>query len=81
MVARCEDAVADAQMKANDIVVPLEGVDGTSMTVSSPFFIGGQAKRVAQRAPSVGEHTDELLREIGLHDAELQRLREAGVAS
>ena len=80
VVARCEDAVNDEQMKANDILVPLEGVEGTSMTVSSPFFIDGEVKRVAQRAPEVGEHTDELLRELGFTGSETQRLRDTGIA-
>jgi crotonobetainyl-CoA:carnitine CoA-transferase CaiB-like acyl-CoA transferase len=79
VVARAQDARDDAQMKANGIIVPLQGAPGASMTISSPFFIAGETKRAAQRPPEVGEHTEEILRAIGVDDAELARLEAAGV--
>ena len=79
IVARCEDAAQDEQMKANDILVPMEGEPLAPMTVSGPFFIKGMAKRKAQRAPEVGQHTDAVLREQGLSDAQIDSLRQAKV--
>lgn len=79
VIARSEDARDDEQMKANGILVPLRGVPGAAMTVASPFFIRGETKRPAERAPEIGEHTDTLLRELGMEPAEVARLRAAGV--
>ena len=79
IVARSRDVGADHQMKVNDILVPLTGVADAALTISSPFFIRGTPKRPAGPAPEVGEHTDALLREIGIADAEIRRLKEAGV--
>ncbi|MDM0069979.1 CoA transferase [Variovorax sp. J31P207] len=79
IVARAEDAPHDEQMKANGILVELDGVPDVTMTVASPFFIQGESKRRASRAPDVGEHTNAVLRELGLRDSEIARLKLAGV--
>lgn len=79
IVARAEDALDDVQMRANGIVVPLEGAPGAPLTVNSPFFIQGEAKRTATRAPEVGEHTDDILREAGFNDADIARLKRTRV--
>jgi len=75
IVAKCEDALTDDQMKANDILVPLQGVEGTQLTVNSPFFIRGQTKRAAHRAPDVGQHSVELLQEVGISDDQIKQLQ------
>lgn len=35
------------------------------MTVNSPFMVGGETKRAPGKAPNIGQHTDEILREYG----------------
>jgi len=43
------------------------------------YAIGsGQGLEIARGAPDVGEHTDEVFRELGLDDTEIARLRETG---
>lgn len=79
VVARCEDAAGDAQMKANGVLVPLHGEPGAPMTVSGPFFIRGVRKREAERAPDVGQHTGEVLAELGLTPQDIERLASARV--
>jgi crotonobetainyl-CoA:carnitine CoA-transferase CaiB-like acyl-CoA transferase len=53
--------------------------DGSSLTVNSPFWIAGQEKVDPRRAPHVGEHSDEVLRDADYSDAEIQALRAEGV--
>ena len=49
------------------------------MTVNSPIEIGGQEKVAPRRAPEVGEHSEQVLREAGYAGSEIAALREAGV--
>jgi len=44
-----------------------------------PFRIEGIEPRRAGRAPRLGEHSSEILREIGFAQDEIERLRAAGV--
>jgi formyl-CoA transferase len=79
-VHRADEAREDRQMAEIGALVPLEdaGVPGLR-TVSSPIQIAGQPKVPPRRAPELGEHTEEVLRGLGYHDAALKRLRTAGV--
>ena len=49
--------------------------------VSAPFEIRNADVEVRGPAPDVGQHTREVLQEIGLEDAELERLLQEGVIS
>jgi formyl-CoA transferase len=40
--------------------------------------VHGVAKVPAKRAPAIGEHTDEVLRELGFEAAEIEDLRAGG---
>ncbi|MFD9006442.1 CaiB/BaiF CoA transferase family protein [Streptomyces sp. NPDC059582] len=73
-----EEAAQDPQLRANDIVVPLEGVNGLEYTVNSPVNIRGVPKVPAKRAPDLGEHNDEILAELGFRPADVARLRAQG---
>jgi formyl-CoA transferase len=53
--------------------------DGAGLTVSSPFQLEGEMKVASRRAPTLGEHTDVVLREAGYAPEEIERLRALGV--
>jgi formyl-CoA transferase len=53
--------------------------DGSSLTVNSPIWISGQQKTKPRPAPSVGEHSEEVLREAGYTDTEIHAPRAEGV--
>ncbi len=64
LVGRITDHAADPQLEANDLLP--EFVDGLGLkTLDSPFQISGEAKTQPRMAPSVGQHTREILEEFG----------------
>jgi formyl-CoA transferase len=75
-----QDVIKDPQLQANNIVVPLEGAgENIKLTVSSPIQVHGVAKVAAKRAPDLGEHDDEVLKELGFAANEIEQLRASGV--
>jgi formyl-CoA transferase len=74
-----QEVVDDPQLRANDVIVPLEGAGGKlNSTISSPIQVHGVTKVPARRAPEIGEHNDEVLKELGFRDAEIDDLRASG---
>src|ERR1700730_4722067 len=60
-----QEVIDDPQLPLNEIVVPLEGAGGKlTSTISSPLQVHGVAKVSAKRAPKIGEHNDEVLRQL-----------------
>src|ERR1700692_3451801 len=76
-----QEVVNDPQLRANDIIVPLEGAGGKlTSTISSPLQVHGVTKVPARRAPGIGEHNDEVLTELGFTSDEIAGLRASGAA-
>jgi len=74
-----QEVINDPQLKANDIVVPLDGAGGKlSSTISSPIQVHGVAKVPARRAPEIGEHNEEVLKELGFDATEIDSLCASG---
>jgi crotonobetainyl-CoA:carnitine CoA-transferase CaiB-like acyl-CoA transferase len=73
------DVINDPQLRANDIVVPLEGAGGKlTSTISSPIQVHGVAKVPARRAPSLGEHSEQVLKQLGFNATEIDALQASG---
>jgi formyl-CoA transferase len=71
-----EEVINDPQLRANDIVVPIEGAgDKITSTISSPFQVHGVTKVAARRAPELGENNDEILKQLGFNDGEIEGFR------
>jgi formyl-CoA transferase len=74
-----QEVVNDPQLRANDIVVPLEGAGETlTSTISSPIQVHGVSKVPATRAPKIGEHNDEVLKELGFTTDDIEAFRASG---
>jgi crotonobetainyl-CoA:carnitine CoA-transferase CaiB-like acyl-CoA transferase len=63
---KLDDVVKDPQMRAAQAFINMEypGV-GVLETVNSPVFVSGVEKRKPTAAPAIGQHTREILRELG----------------
>ena len=71
------EASEDAQSKAIGALMPF--ADGKGMTVAAPFHIEGEAKVAPLRAPAVGQHNEEVLKEAGYAADEIAQLKGLGV--
>jgi formyl-CoA transferase len=74
-----QEVINDPQLRVNEIVVPLEGAGGKlTLTVSSPIQVHGVTKTAARRAPELGEHNDEILKDLGFDAKTIDSLRVSG---
>jgi formyl-CoA transferase len=77
-----QEVINDPQLKANDIVVPLEGAGGKlTSTINSPIQVHGVAKVPARRGPDLGEHNEEILRDLGFGAKDIDALHASGAVS
>ncbi len=76
VVGILDDIPTDQQMIDNDVLLPFE--NDKLMTINSPIWIDGNRKKTPRKPPSLGEHSDEVLREAGYDDAAIQKLRALG---
>jgi crotonobetainyl-CoA:carnitine CoA-transferase CaiB-like acyl-CoA transferase len=71
-----EEAAEDPQLRANDIVVPIDGATDVEYTVNNPITLRGLARVPSRRAPEHGEHNTEVLAQLGFSADEIGQLRE-----
>ena len=71
------EIAADEQALAIGALRPIEGTP--YLTVDSPFTIEGSPKIPAHRAPDIGEHSSDILRDAGYSEAEIAAFRAANV--
>jgi formyl-CoA transferase len=75
-----EEVVADQQALANSFVAEVIADDGRSYHAGvSPAQFDEALIGLLRAAPDYGAHTDAVLRELGLGDADMETLRTAGV--
>jgi formyl-CoA transferase len=73
------EVISDPQLRANDIVVPLDGAGGhMQFTISSPIQVHDVDKVSAKRAPEIGEHNDEILQELGFDPKQIDSFLASG---
>jgi len=72
-----DEAADDAQAREIGALVPF--ADGAGLTVSSPFQLDGATKVAPVRAPTVGQHSETVLRDAGYAADEIARLKALGV--
>lgn len=72
-----QEAAQDRQMEANGI---FDEIAPGMRTVSSPFLVEGVRKEKPRLAPQPGEHTCEILRNLGYSEPEIAKMLESGAA-
>ncbi len=79
LVAEFQDLPNDPQVLLNEMATePAEDI-GMARMVRDPINVDGVARVGARSAPQLGEHTDAVLRELGLSDEHILKLHEDGV--
>ena len=79
VLGRTTDHKNDAQFLETETLVKLnhEGLEGL-LTINSPITIKDEKKKKSYRAPKVGEHTREVLDEMGIDESTQDKLHEEG---
>jgi crotonobetainyl-CoA:carnitine CoA-transferase CaiB-like acyl-CoA transferase len=77
-----DEVVRDPQVRAMDgiVTVPDYGGEGTFEAVATPLEFSSAPVGPQGPPPRLGEHTDVVLRGLGLSDAEIAALRASGAA-
>jgi crotonobetainyl-CoA:carnitine CoA-transferase CaiB-like acyl-CoA transferase len=79
-IYKMDEVFADPQVQHLSIAVPGHHPKrGDIQIVGEPIELSRTPARIVSMAPEPGEHTKQLLRELGIADMEIQRLRNAKV--
>ncbi len=82
VVQQGPEVVADPQLIANEIIVPTGSDDPLyQWTVASPIKLKEAQKKQPIRAPDIGQHSREVLAELGFAEDEIDRLIDQGVVT
>ena len=80
LVAEMGDLATDPQLAPNNIVAPpTDPSVPARVVINHPLNIDGLPRQGARHAPEVGEHTDEVLAELGFGAGEIEGLCQRGV--
>ena len=70
------EALADPQLAAREMIVPLEHVSaGTVRVLGTPLKLSATPASIRRAPPALGQHTDAILAEVGLSAAQITELR------
>jgi len=79
-VASYGELVEDPQLRANEYIVEVDHpTEGRIPVVGAPWRFSETPAEIAPAAPELGQHTEEILQEIGYSWEKIGELRERGV--
>ena len=80
VVEKVQDVLRDAHLIENEVLIRTESDDPDyQWTVNSPIEVAGVSKQLKSEAPTVGQHTRQILMEAGFDEAEIDKLLASGV--
>ncbi|GAK07967.1 CaiB/BaiF CoA-transferase family protein [Geomicrobium sp. JCM 19038] len=72
-----EEVLRDPQVEARNMVIETEHPElGTLKQLASPLKFSGADAQIEREAPTLGQHTDEILSELGYSKETIQHLRQ-----
>ena len=81
LIRRVDELASDPQVVANEMVFPLNvGVQTVRVVAGPTVFDGRSAPSAPQRSPTLGQHTEPLLRAAGYTDSQIAVLRAEQIA-
>ena len=79
-VATYEDLLNDPQLRANEYIVEVDNpTRGRMPVVGAPWRFSETPAEIAPAAPELGQHTEEVLQELGYSWEQIEALRERGL--
>ena len=80
LIQTVEELAHDPQLLANHFLVPIaDGSEKPNLTVDSPVYIEQETKVRPRLAPALGQHTQEILKELAYDEKAIEELRTDGV--
>ena len=79
LIQTIEENAHDPQLLANHFLVPIaDGSETPNLTVDSPVYIEQETKAGPRLAPALGQHTQEVLKELAYDEKAIEELRTDG---
>ncbi len=78
-VTTFEDLLYNENLELNNIVSPPVDDIGMSVVINDPVNVEGVARIGAKKAPEMGEHSADVLSELGFDEAAIAEYRERGI--
>ena len=72
-----EEAFNDQHVKVRNLVSTLEGTSDLKV-IKTPFIVNPNKEEADVKPPELGEHTDEILKQLGFSEEDIKRLRDKG---
>ena len=79
MLGTIDDLPSDPQLVANAILREPDEPIGVDYIINHPVNVEASKRAPVKRAPDIGEHSEEVLFELGYQVQDIERLRDAGV--
>jgi formyl-CoA transferase/CoA:oxalate CoA-transferase len=76
-----DQIIQDPHVQQRKIIAEIEDSQKRKVNlIKTPIFTSGEAPKIRRRPPLIGEHTSEILQEVGYSQEEIKKMLDKGVA-